>query len=108
MQVPSLGQEDPLEEGMATHTSILAWRIPWTEEPGGLQPVGLQRVRHDLSTAQQQHGHIHNATCEIDHQRGAAVYHSELSSVLSDDLEGWDWRRWERGSSGRGYLYMYS
>ena len=44
---PSLGQEDPLEKGMAAHTSILAWRIPWTEEPGGLQPVGLQRVGHD-------------------------------------------------------------
>ena len=43
----SLGQEDPLEEGMATHSSILAWRIPWTEEPGGLQCMGLQRVRHD-------------------------------------------------------------
>ena len=38
--VPSLGQEDPLEEGMATHSSILAWRIPWTEEPGGLQSMG--------------------------------------------------------------------
>ena len=37
MRVPSLGQEDPLEEGMATHSSVLAWRIPWTEEPGGLQ-----------------------------------------------------------------------
>ena len=42
-----LGREDPLEEKMATHTSILAWRIPWTEEPGGLQSVGSQRVRHD-------------------------------------------------------------
>ena len=46
-QVPSPGREDPLEKGMATHTSILAWRIPWTEEPGGLQSVGLQRVEHD-------------------------------------------------------------
>ena len=46
-QVRSLSQEDPLEEGMATHSSILAWRIPWPEEPGGLQSVGLQRVRHD-------------------------------------------------------------
>ena len=45
--VRSLGQEDPLEEGMATHSSILAWRTPWTEEPGGLQSIGLQRVRHD-------------------------------------------------------------
>ena len=47
MQVQSLGWEDPMEEGMATHSSLLAWRIPWTEEPGGLQPLGLQRVRHD-------------------------------------------------------------
>ena len=42
--VPSLSQEDPLEEGMATHSSILAWRIPWTEEPGGLQAMGSHRV----------------------------------------------------------------
>ena len=42
-----LGQDDPLEKGMATHSSILAWRIPCTEEPGGLQSMGLQRVRHD-------------------------------------------------------------
>ena len=42
----SLGQEDPLEEGMATQSSILAWRIPWTEEPGRLQSIGLQRVKH--------------------------------------------------------------
>ena len=42
--VQSLGQEDPLEEGMATHSSILAWRIPWTEEPSGLQSIGSQRV----------------------------------------------------------------
>ena len=44
--VQSLGQEDSLEEGMATHSSILAWRIPWTEEPGGLESIGSQRVRH--------------------------------------------------------------
>ena len=43
----SLGWEDTLEEGMATHSSIPAWRIPWTEEPGGLQSMGLQRVRLD-------------------------------------------------------------
>ena len=43
-QVWSLGWEDPLEKGMATHCSILAWRIPWTEEPGGLQSTGLQSV----------------------------------------------------------------
>ena len=46
-QVRSLGQEDPLEKRMATHSSILAWRIPWTEEPGGVQSIGLRRVGHD-------------------------------------------------------------
>ena len=46
-QVQSLGWVDPLEKGMATHSSILAWRIPWTEEPGKLQSLGLQRVQHN-------------------------------------------------------------
>ena len=46
-QVQSLGWEDPLEEGMATHSSILAWRIPWTGTPGGLLSMGLQRVGHN-------------------------------------------------------------
>ena len=46
-QVLFLGLEDPLEKEMAIHSSILAWRIPWTEEPGGLQSIGSQRVRHD-------------------------------------------------------------
>ena len=47
MQVQSLGREVHLEEGMVTHSSILAWRIPWTEKYGGLQSIGLQRVGHD-------------------------------------------------------------
>ena len=46
-QVHSLGRDDPLEKGMATHSSVLACRIPWTEEPGGLQSMGSQRIRHD-------------------------------------------------------------
>ena len=46
----SLSREDPLEEEMATHSSILAWKIPWTEEPGGLESMGSQRVRRDLVT----------------------------------------------------------
>ena len=46
-RVQSLGQEDPLEKGKATHCNILAWRIPWAEEPDGLQSLGLQRVGHD-------------------------------------------------------------
>ena len=53
MQVRSLGWEDPLEKDMATHSSILAWKISWTEEPRGLQSMGSQRVRQDLATQQQ-------------------------------------------------------
>ena len=52
--VQSLGSEDPLEKEMATHSSILACKIPWIEEPGGLQSMRSQRVRHDLATAQRQ------------------------------------------------------
>ena len=54
MLVQSLGQEDHLEEGMATYSSILAWVIPQTEEPGGLQSMEVTRVRHDLASKQQQ------------------------------------------------------
>ena len=50
--VQSLGQEDPLKNGMATHSNILAWEIPWTGEPGGLQSMESQRVRHNLATEQ--------------------------------------------------------
>ena len=50
-RVQSLGWEDPLEKEMATHSSILAWRIPWSEEPGGLQSTGSQRVGHDWATS---------------------------------------------------------
>ena len=55
MWVPSLGQEDPLEKKMAIHSSILAWRIPQTEEPGRLQFMGLQTIGHDLVIKQQSH-----------------------------------------------------
>ena len=57
-QVQSLGWEGPLEEGMATHSRILAWSIPWTEEPGGLRPTGLQSVRHD-----REHSTAYRYTC---------------------------------------------
>ena len=56
-QVPSLGREDPLEEAVATHSSVLAWRIPWTEETGGLQSMESQRVRHDWSGLAHIHAH---------------------------------------------------
>ena len=49
MWVQYLGQEDPLEKGMTAHSSILAWRIPWTEEPGELQTIGLQKIEHNWS-----------------------------------------------------------
>ena len=58
-QVQSLGQEDPPENRMATHSSILAWEIPWTEKPGGLQFMGWQRIRHDWAT---KHIHTHTHT----------------------------------------------
>ena len=61
MRVQFLGQGDPLEEEMATHSSILAWEIPWAEEPGRLQFMGLQRVRLDLATKQQL---IHSSTVQ--------------------------------------------
>ena len=54
-RVQSLGWEDPLEEGMETLSSIIAWRIPWAEEPGGLQSMGLQRVGYDWMTEHTQH-----------------------------------------------------
>ena len=69
-RVRPLGWEDPLEECMATHSSVLAWRIPWTEEPGGLQSIGLQTVRHDWAT---EHAGIHTHHREQtmgDFQRG--------------------------------------
>ena len=50
---PDMGQEDPLEKEMATHSSILSWEILWTEEPGGLEPTKLWKVRHDLANKQQ-------------------------------------------------------
>ena len=58
-RVQSLGWEDPLEEGMATHSSIVAWRIPWTEEPGGPQSTGSQRVIHDFAI--NTHAHMQSA-----------------------------------------------
>ena len=55
-RVPSLGQEDPSEEEMVTHSSILDWTVPWTEGPGGLQSMGLQKVGHGLVTKHQHAG----------------------------------------------------
>ena len=65
LQVQSLGGKDPLEEGVATHCSILAWRIPWTEEPGGLQALGSRRVEHDRSDFAGMHRCIANVHIAI-------------------------------------------
>ena len=69
--VQTLGWEDPLEEGMATHSNILAWRIPWAEESGGLQSMGLQRVGYDRATEFQ--GFF---------QPVSSIYYTFLASIL--------------------------
>ena len=69
--VGSLGQGDPLEKGMATYSSILAWRIPWTEEPGGLQFMGFQRVRHNKGDLAHTYVYIHPGYGHRDDQNTA-------------------------------------
>ena len=66
-QIQSLGQEHLLEKGMATHSSILAWRISWTEEPGSLQSMGSQRVGHNWATNTHAHTHTHTHTHTLTH-----------------------------------------
>ena len=63
--VQSLGRKDPLEKEMATHSSILAWEIQWTEEPGRLQSMGSQRAEHDLATKYTAHDRIRETCCEV-------------------------------------------
>ena len=65
MWVQTLGQENPLEKRMATHSSILAWETPWTEEPGGLKSLGSQRVGHTLVTKEQQKEEITEHACSF-------------------------------------------
>ena len=72
MQVRTLGQEDPWEEKMVTHSSILAWRTPWTEEPGGLQSMQLQRVGHIW--AQAPHFFTHPAVTDISPYMTTAIH----------------------------------
>ena len=74
--VQPLGREEPLEKGMATHSSILAWRIPWTEEPGGLQSTGSQRVGHDLVAK-----HIHFSGFKLGHINNFLSLHLHLLLV---------------------------
>ena len=91
-QVRSLGWEDPLEKEMATHSSILAWRIPWTEEPGGLQSMGSQMVGHDWSdlahTRRGQKGR-HGGCRRCDWIAGTRFGMAEIVY-----LSGWRWETW--------------
>ena len=74
--VRAMGQEVPLEKEMVTHSSILAWKIPWTEEPGRLQSMGSQRVRHDWATS------LHFTSCPVDSQICTPILTFHLSFTL--------------------------
>ena len=89
-QVQSLGQKDPLEKEMATHSSILAWEIPWTEDPGGLQAMGSQRVRHDLVTKQQERVSSSKEIREI-------KLHNQMGLCMDTKGERGDGKKWEIG-----------
>ena len=82
-QVWSLGQEDPLEEGKTTYSSILAWRIPWTEEPGGLQSIGSQRVEHDWRDLEYTHATL--TTVYFVNCHRTSLFHISILD-LSDQL----------------------
>ena len=82
MGVPSLDWEDPLEKKMTTHSSILDWETPQTEEPGGLQSMGLQRVRHNLAT-QQQKGFYYVPNWEIQQKQDRVSWNSWSSPLTN-------------------------
>ena len=83
MRVPSLGQKDPLKKGMAPHSSIPDWKIPWAEEPGGLQFMRLQRVGHNWATE-----HIHGSSIFI-FEELHCVFHSGCSNALVQSHQLW-------------------
>ena len=91
--VPSLGQDDPLEKGVATHSSILAWGIPWTEEPSGLPSNGSQTVRHNLATNSFTFIRILGGICQEWWTKIIYIFllishsESESHSVVSDSLQ---------------------
>ena len=87
MQVWSLGKEDPLEEGMATHSTTLAWRILWTEVPGGLQSIGLQRIGHDWVTNTFTLGA--NQSIPDDYFVGLPIWVKEIVIIATLRFPGW-------------------
>ena len=114
MQVQSLGREDPLEEEMVTHSSILAWRMPGTEEPGSNSPWGLKTVQHNLATKQERVRCMERVTWRLTLPyvkyiaSGNLLYGSGNSNGLCINLGGVGCGgRWEGDSKGRGYTYTY-
>ena len=87
MQVRALGQEDPLKEGMATHSTTLAWRILWTEVPGGLQSIGLQRIGHDWVTNTFTLGA--NQSIPDDYFVGLPIWVKEIVIIATLRFPGW-------------------
>ena len=85
-QVQSLGQKDPLEEEVATQSSILAWKIPWTEKPGRLQLMRLQRLSMCVRVHARTQKHTHTHTHTYTHTHRHAESESEGCSVMSDSL----------------------
>ena len=83
-RVHSLGLEDALEEGMATHSSILAWRILWTEEPGALQSIGSQRVGCNWSDLT--HMHTYQLVCVMDNERGNEIYTWDIVTLTKEQI----------------------
>ena len=86
MQVRSLDREDPLEEGMETHSSILAWEIPWTEEPGWLRSMGSQRVRHNCSNLACTHAHYQSTTSSQIRQNYSTEVEATVNHLVNTPL----------------------
>ena len=120
-RVHSLGQEDPLEEENATHSSTLAWRIPWTEEPDGLQSLELQRVGQDWMTHTshfQLQGTPNTYCCELPHNMVWKQKTVPQKPKNSTDMAHWEWiwkrsrmKLWgprEEGSFNRGYRWPHN
>ena len=101
-RVRSLGQKDPLEEEMATQSSILAWRIPWTEEPGGLQFMGLQTARHDLANRERDSGNLSPLSVVL----GTVVTVCSLPALREDEMD-FQASRQQRVGSGRASVALF-